>query len=484
MADIRYVCLSDMHFGEEDSLLTNLNKKRSQTDLAKPSPVLVKMVQGLRDLIGKNVNKSIKPTLILNGDILELALSSTSDASMAYLRFIELVMEEGNELFKEIVYIPGNHDHHLWELARETQYVNFIKDKNPEDTLKEPWHNTKIFIENYEKAPPSFYLNALVKMLDHLKDDKREAAGKDPFKVTVAYPNFGLLSDDCKKSVLFSHGHYIEPLYHLMSRLRVELLGGEMPEEIWGIEGENFAWVDFFWSAMGRSHGAGAEIERIYERMLNEEGRGQLATMLAKAIAPHIGYDWTDSAEVKMMTPAINSLIEKALKQEKTETGAEPLSEKARKGLEKYIAGPLANQQRDERFIAPEVSFVFGHTHKPFLDLKDFTGYTKPVALYNTGGWIVETVERNTQHGGSIVLIDEALTVVSLDIYREDETRKGSTVQVQEILRDGAAETEFCRHIKGIVELDRKFWDDFSGTIFDEIELRARALSKRVREPV
>ncbi len=484
MADIRYVCLSDMHFGEEDSLLTNLNKKRSQVDLSKPSPVLIKMVQGLRDLIGKNHDQSIKPTLVLNGDILELALCSTSDASMAFLRFIELAMVEGNELFKEIVYIPGNHDHHLWELARETQYVNFIKDKDPKDTLKEPWHNTKIFIEGYPKAPPSFYLNALVKMLDHLKDDSRKAAGKDPFKVTVAYPNFGLLSDDCKKSVLFSHGHYIEPLYHLMSRLRVELLGGEMPGEIWGIEGENFAWVDFFWSAMGRSHGAGQEIERIYERMLNKEGRGQLATMLAKAIAPHVGYDWSDSAEIKMMTPVINSLVEKALKLEKTETGDEPLSEKARKGLDEYMSGPLANQQRGERFIAPEVSFVFGHTHKPFVDLKDFTGYTKAVALYNTGGWIVETVQRNTQHGGSIVLIDEALTVVSLDVFREDETRKGSMVGVQEILRDGETETEFCRHIKRIVELDRKFWDDFSGTIFDEIALRASALNKRVREPV
>jgi len=484
MADIRYVCLSDTHFGEEDSLLTNLNKKRTRIDVVKPSPVLMKMAQGLRHLIGKNTNQSIKPTLILNGDILELALCSTSDASMAFLRFIELVMEEGNELFKEIVYIPGNHDHHLWELARETQYVNFLEGKNPKDKLKEPWHNTKIFIENYKKAPPSFYLNALVKMLDHLKDDNRKTAGKKPFKVTVAYPNFGLISDDCQKSVLFSHGHYIEPLYHLMSRLRVELLGGDMPEEIWEIEGENFAWVDFFWSAMGRSEGAGAEIERIYERMLNVEGRGQLGTMLAKAIAPHIGYDWTDSAEVKMMTPVINSLIEKALKLEKTETGAEPLSEKAREGLDKYMMGPLANQQRNERFIAPEVSFVFGHTHKPFVDIKNFSGYTKPVALYNTGGWIVETVQRNTQHGGSIVLVDEALTVVSLDIFREDETRKGSMIGVQEILRDGAMETEFCRHIKGTVELDRKFWDDFSGTIFDEIALRATALGKRVREPV
>jgi len=98
MPDIRYVCLSDMHFGEEDSLLTNLNKRTARVDVAEASPVLIRMAEGLRTLIGKNVNLEIKPTLILNGDILELALCSTSDASMAFLRFIELVMEEGNEL--------------------------------------------------------------------------------------------------------------------------------------------------------------------------------------------------------------------------------------------------------------------------------------------------------------------------------------------------------------------------------------------------
>ena len=32
MAAIRYVCLSDMHLGEEDSLLTNLLPASTETD--------------------------------------------------------------------------------------------------------------------------------------------------------------------------------------------------------------------------------------------------------------------------------------------------------------------------------------------------------------------------------------------------------------------------------------------------------------------
>src|SRR5690242_17653937 len=124
--DIKYVCLSDMHLGAENSLLTKLTDDCSDTEPTKPSPVLQQLVECLRVLTSQN--KNIKPTLILNGDILELALATDNLAAMTFERFIELIFPPDKEqwLFEKIVYIPGNHDHHLWETARETQYLNFI----------------------------------------------------------------------------------------------------------------------------------------------------------------------------------------------------------------------------------------------------------------------------------------------------------------------------------------------------------------------
>jgi hypothetical protein len=52
--DIRYVCLSDMHLGEEDSLLTNLSPGSTQIDPFHASPVLQELVYCLRDLIFRN----------------------------------------------------------------------------------------------------------------------------------------------------------------------------------------------------------------------------------------------------------------------------------------------------------------------------------------------------------------------------------------------------------------------------------------------
>ena len=43
--------------------------------------------------------------------------------------------------------------------------------------------------------------------------------------------------------------------------------------------------------------------------------------------------------------------------------------------------------------IIPETTFVFGHTHKPFSKYTTFTGYPGWVDVYNTGGWVVESVK-------------------------------------------------------------------------------------------
>ena len=89
MNDIRYVCLSDMHLGEEDSLLTEMDG--NNVDPLRASQVMFYLVECLRELISINQG-SRKPTLILNGYILELALSEYNTSSIIFERFMELVM--------------------------------------------------------------------------------------------------------------------------------------------------------------------------------------------------------------------------------------------------------------------------------------------------------------------------------------------------------------------------------------------------------
>ena len=120
VADLQYVCLSDMHFGAENSILTALRPGTVESDLQNPSPALTGLLDCLRTLVDAN-RGSRRPTLILAGDIFELALATANEAGMVCEMFVEAAFKK-RPIFDDIVYfIPGNHDHHLWEGAREKQ---------------------------------------------------------------------------------------------------------------------------------------------------------------------------------------------------------------------------------------------------------------------------------------------------------------------------------------------------------------------------
>ncbi len=264
MPDIRYVCLSDTHLGAETSLLTKVSEGSitgTGIDPTEPSSVLVGLAAILHNLIQQNENHQVKPTLILNGDILEMALAEDDKAAMVFNRFLDQIMPMGQELFgKTIYYVPGNHDHHLWEFARETLYSKYFESKTSNDQLDPPEHATRIFNEQI----PSSFLTDLLRQHPNLKNLD--------FQVQMAYPNFGLISPDKQKFVLFHHGHFIESMYMLISQLKAWGFPGTlMPDDIQGMEHENFAWIDFFWSALGRSGQAGTAIESIYEKLQKED---------------------------------------------------------------------------------------------------------------------------------------------------------------------------------------------------------------------
>jgi hypothetical protein len=475
--DIRYVCLSDMHLGEEDSLLTRVNPENGEADPTKKSPVLQELATSLNYLLARNEDQTLKPTLILLGDILELALTTDNVAAMAFERFIELFMAKNYELFEKIIYIPGNHDHHLWESARETQYVlNYLAKTEPKDSLEVPWHTTNIFMEGDPNPVPSFFLNGLVHRYPHLQD----------FDIHTVYPNFGLRQGS--RCVLFHHGHFIESIYRLMTTLK-NLIFPKLEKRyrrIWDLESENFAWIDFFWSTLGRSGEWGQDVETIYEKMQDEEQFRKLIHTLAESLAEKYditGFgDWINSRITEMI---INGLVNKLVKTERTQAD-QPLSQDAEDGLSYYVNFPLQTQIKEEcenrRWLFPrEVTFVFGHTHKPFEEVRPFNAYMGDgVPVYNTGGWVVETVEPASLHGGAAVLLNENLDCASLRWYNEAHDTGAYRVAVKEVLPPGQPPSDFFLRLQGLVQPDEIPWSRFSQTVADEVRIRAKNLKDRI----
>jgi hypothetical protein len=532
MADVKYVCLSDLHLGEEDSLLTKLVERGRDDFCIEPeeaSPVMLCLIDCLKALIGQNTEP---PTLILAGDILELALAATHEAAMVFERFCELIL--GDEpLAKRIVYIPGNHDHHIWELAREAQYVEYVIKGRTESRIAEPHHNTKMF----ETKPLTS--NLLISLLTtNMKIEKLPDFGL-PF-LQLAYPNYTIPDKPGQKCVIFHHGHFIEPIYHLMSDLRDLLYRDhQRPVRIWEVEGENFAWIDFFWSQLGRSGQAGAGIERAYEKMkdrdrfdellrwvagnaarkhdflwprrLKRPGAGLLIDCIEECLLklafklvpkvlklperhrkePEAGRRNPTIAAIKRVLHSLGGLgsaVMRALglmEEERPKSGL-PLSDSAFDGLRKYVSGPLREQILEEidavwGDIPFETTFVFGHTHKPFEEFATCEEYAHRLKLYNTGGWVVDEPEPNEQHGGSIILIDESLNVVSVRMYNEREQADDYRVSVTEI-SSGAAKSAFCTAIERLVNPDADPWKSFSVTVASEIEKRRAFLRQKIAQ--
>ncbi len=471
MPDIRYVCLSDMHLGSDSSILTLIKPDSIEIDPSKPSPVLSQLVSCLRELISHN-QSSQKPTLVLNGDILEMALAETNDAAMVFERFIELIFpKDGEALFdKNILYIPGNHDHHIWETARETQYVNFISRIPADGYLEIPWHTTKMFSPD---LVPGYFLTNLIQRYPHLQDTV----------INIIYPNYALLSSDGQKCVIFSHGHYVESLYSLMSTLNTMIFPKrQRPKVVWDLEAENFAWIDFFWSTMGRSGDVGKDIGLIYDKLQDQKQIEKLVANLAAGLIERNNPPrWIGGVETTGLTWFLDFILGKTGALERNKP-AQLLSQDAQQGLHSYIEGPLLEQIHTEnkQKLPDDITFIFGHTHKPFSQDMNFAGYPEWMKIYNSGGWVIDTVQPQSIYGAAVILLDETLQAASLRLYNQATSPGEYAVHVEESTHDGVRHNSFYDRISSLVKPASDPWKTFSELVAKAVVIHEQVLQTKI----
>jgi UDP-2,3-diacylglucosamine pyrophosphatase LpxH len=475
MPDIRFVCLSDLHFGAENSMLSSLVEGQVVVDATRASPVLEHLVAGMRTLIDHNEDKSRKPTLILNGDILELALASDNVALMVFELFLDRVFPpDGEALFDPtILYQPGNHDHHLWETSREQHYGDFILQRlRPDEDLPIPRHTTRLFYEHDPLPVPSQLLDRLAQRRTH----------RSEVNFRVSYPNLGLRSADTKTVVLFHHGHFAESIYQLMTTLRDVIFPGRTaPSTVDDVEAENFAWIDFFWSTLGRSGDVGEDVGLIYDMLQSNEAIDHAAANLAAGIVnrvPHKGFvryfHWLIRLVLDRVVRAVATSV--AASERRTPTAA--LSDKARVGLMAYLNGPMAKQLAVESVggtVPEQVKLVFGHTHKPFVGTGEPSGSASAVRIFNSGGWVVDTLAVEPLHGANLVLIDEDLEVACVRMYNQATDPTAYRVRMDDGLP--AEQGPFYRRLSGLIQPDDGVWRDFSAAVATTVTEREKALA-------
>jgi hypothetical protein len=392
-------------------------------DPAVASPLLVGLLEGIRQLTAE---QATRPTLILAGDVLDLALSPDEIAAGVFCGFARLAFGGERPVFDPVVYyLPGNHDHHLWETARESQYIGYARDVPPEEQLIAPWHTTKLELADEAPSASSAWLATLI---------RREPACR-AVEVRVWYPNLALRTADKRRCVIVSHGHFTESIYTMMSRLKGMLYPDQDAPEITDVEvleQENFAWIDFFWSTLGRSGQVGSDMGMIYADLtspadLNVLVSNLTASMLAKGKGPK----WLHPLEHWALNEVFSREVRRIARSERG-TPDVALTAEGQAGLLAYLAGPVRTQlQREFGGVPDEVTFVYGHTHKPFVQTLPMSGlFPSPVVVFNTGGWVVDSATPAPVQAGVAVLINDDLDVAALEFYRQSATHAPTPVRV------------------------------------------------------
>ena len=466
MTDIRWVCLSDLHLGALNSLLTNVTPDGESVDGTAPSPVMTALCQCLRSLRQPGQDP---PQLVVLGDLFELALTSPEDAASTFSQFITALQPggTGSPISPALRFVPGNHDHHLWSRASDDRYLHLLEQEPTAMPTPSDRHATRLL--------PS---NDLVPVRDRFVEilANRGNTGS-PITVEQSYPNLGLADGSGSRAVILSHGHYIEPLYRMMSLLDKALgtprQGGE---EAWQLEADNGGWIDFFWSSMGDSGDIMRITRSLYESLQSHEA----VHAEIEAIERAIKVAGSSRARADIEAHAVAILLEAGVGtalRERHRPGV-VLSPNAEEGLLAYLNGPVAVQAKAEIGNPTELTFVFGHTHKPFVEERNAASFPSPVGVVNTGGWVVDTPQLNAIKGASLVLVDDELNVASLRCYAEGPDASSYRVHIEAV--NGAATNRLVDELRSTIDCDHDPWAGLAEAIQEAVVERGRQLDERL----
>jgi hypothetical protein len=464
MSRVRHVCLSDFHAGSKYSLLTHVDPETGKVQPLRGSPTLSAFSAALRAFLPQVC--TTVPTLILLGDVLDMAFSRMATTMMAFQRCIEaLFPSDGPELFsKEIIFLPGNHDHALWHSIRERLQLAVLQAEGDThearfspvtDLFARPTHRSQL-------------LTGLCRSLPHLASAE----------VRVAYPNWGLKGE--RSTVILHHGHFVEATYRVISSIRRYLSGTHEPMTVERLEAENGSWIDFGWSTLGASGAMGRDISTLYAVM--QSGRGaedflaRLADKLAQGACARIPF----GAEPKVRNSVV--MLSRALLDATVGQSAElerlsyldALSPGGVQGLRWYLDEPLFQQLGAE--LASPLTFIFGHTHKPFEDELVATNYPEPVRVFNSGGWVLDEPRLDTVQGASMMLIDEDLNVAALRLFGCPVNGLPTAVSVHGTGRYSDIGNPLLAPLQRALDNTREHWQTFSKTAARELELRGRIM--------
>src|SRR5439155_27165339 len=98
---------------------------------------------------------------------------------------------------------------------------------------------------------------------------------------------------------------------------------------------------------------------------------------------------------------------------------------------------------------------------KPFQTCLPEASYGN-VDVYNTGGWVVDTLRTAPLQGGAVILISEDLDCASLRFYNQADDDAGYRVELAQITPVVTGQDQFRRRLETMIDSTSPPWSSFS----------------------
>jgi hypothetical protein len=233
---------------------------------------------------------------------------------------------------------------------------------------------------------------------------------------------------------------------------------------------------------MGRSGDVGRDIGLVYDKLRDKNQVEKLLANFSTSLVKQTHHwQWIQWLEAKGLAWLLDVIFDHIASLERNRPEA-VLSSDALSGLHWYLEVPLLEQFRIEnkQMMPPDITVLFGHTHKPFQQEMQFVGFPQNVRVYNSGGWVVDQLVPTPIYGAAAVLIDEQLQTTSLRMYNQAASPKDYAVRVEEATRRDGASNPFHERIKSLVNPERDPWRAFSDTVAEAVRVHAQVLQTKI----
>lgn len=397
----------------------------SDTHLGDPRSKLALGAQSASYLRMKNVileRTGGKPLdyLILSGDILDFSIASFEDACKAARPFFCAI--QGDKLAGQIVYIPGNHDKHVWDAVEwETRIIRRMK--RYDDPL--PFRRTqpalldlereRFELKNVQKVPDTDRWGSL--FLEGLFHDKENS-----LPINIAYPN--LYVKTAKETCLITHGHMLEPAWVLLSEVFGDVNGLKelKPLSLGHLEELNVPLTAMICTGVGQA----GELSKIcYE--VEQEARRHETRRLREALdkgVRRLSRILELSCFKRFILGRIKNAILRMVAEKTAATRYDDQFFTKRPVQERFVTFYKAScaQARDMFNLEPPRKIIFGHTHlalsekAPFSIEREKHGLpdlpVESVTLFNTGGWL-ENKKNEPAKDPLVFFLDDSGALIS-----------------------------------------------------------------------